>query len=111
MLNAGDLVKLLCISGHYHGFALLLTCLNTAMKNENLLDSLTKHLYPLVAEQHGTTVGHVTSSIRNLIKIWWKRGNRNFLPPCIASGNRPPGNKAFLHALIAHLQHAEASNP
>ena len=70
MLNERKLVKLMCISGHYRGFPHLLTGLNSAVNNVDLLDPLSRKLYPLVAEQHETTVAHVTSSIRNLIKVW-----------------------------------------
>lgn len=109
-MSENDLVRLLCVPSRYHGFALLLTSLNAATKDEDLLNPLVKKLYPLVAKQHGTTVGHVISSIRNFIKVWWLCGNRSFLPNYITSASKPPGNKAFLYAIIAYLQRAEVPN-
>ena len=104
MLSEGDLVRLLCLSGHYRGFPHLLDCVNLAVENVDRLDPVAKKLYPLVAERHGTTVGRVICSIRNLIKVWWKRGNRRLLPDYISDSDKPPGNKAFIYALVAYLQ-------
>lgn len=107
MLSENDLANLLCIPAHYRGFAPLVTCLNLAMKDEYLLNPFVKRLYPLVAERHGTTVCHIISSIRNLVKIWWKRGNRSFLPYYITSAGKPPGNREFIYVLVAYLQHTQ----
>ena len=107
MLSKSDLAKLLCIADHYSGFALLLTCLNCALRDESLLRPIAKNLYSIAAEQHGTTVSHVTCSIRNLIRIWWRRGDRSFWPNYSTSSKKPPGNREFICILVAYLQHEQ----
>ena len=109
MLNKFDLVKLLSISGHYRGFSYLLDCVNLAVEDEDLLHPIAQKLYPLVAKRHKTTVAHVSSAIRGLVRVWWKRGNRAFAPAYLAPDATAPGNKAFIHALVAHVQRSAQS--
>lgn len=105
MLNAMDLMRILSISGHYCGFRFLLECVNLGAANEDLMDSVCKNLYPLVAERYGTTVKHVNSSIRNFIKAWWLYGKRDTLFPR-TKPRTAPGNKAFIYALIVYVLRA-----
>lgn len=104
MLSEGDFVKLLGISGHFLGFPQLVTCINLAVANEDLMSPISTRLYALVAERHGVSVQSVISNLRYLIEVWWKRGNRSFSPEYTMKGATRPSSKAFVYSLVAYVQ-------
>ena len=50
------------------------------LRDEQMLGgSLTKKLYPQLAEKYGSTPGGVEAAIRNAVLAAWESGNRAFL--------------------------------
>lgn len=104
MLSEGDLVKLLGISGHFRGFPQLVTSINLAVANEDLLNPISTRLYALVAAHHDVSIESVISNLRYLVEVWWKRGNRNFSPEYSIKGAKRPSCKAFVYSLVVYIQ-------
>ncbi len=63
------------------GYHYLRTAVLLAIDDLSLLSSVTKRLYPIVAEKHNSTAAHVERSIRHAIEVMWTQGN----PDAIAS--------------------------
>jgi two-component system response regulator (stage 0 sporulation protein A) len=74
--------------------------------NNNMLKSVTKRLYPVIAEKYDVTVFQVESSIRNAIELAWDEGNptelRACLGACVDSEIRPT-NSEVIERLVGFI--------
>ena len=52
----------------------LLEAIKLSVEDSNVLNSITKVLYPTIAEQYNTTATGVERSIRHAIDLSWQRG-------------------------------------
>lgn len=64
---------------HLLGYKYLRAAIQLAVKNPELLSSITKVIYPTVAEEFGTTASNVERSIRHAIEVAWDRGDMDKL--------------------------------
>ena len=75
-----------------------------AVKNSDIINSVTKQLYPTVAKTHGTTSSRVERAIRHAIEVAWDRGDVDVLNSyfgfTIHNGRGKPTNSEFI-AMIA----------
>ncbi len=53
---------------------MLLEAIKLSVEDSNVLNSITKVLYPTIAEQYNTTATGVERSIRHAIDLSWQRG-------------------------------------
>ena len=67
------------IPAHILGYQYLRYAIKLAIKDINLVSSVTKQMYPCVAERFKTTPSRVERAIRNAIEIAWDRGNPEVL--------------------------------
>ena len=71
---------------------------------KEMLNSITKILYPSIAKQHGTTPSRVERAIRHAIEVAWSRGKLDTLDELfgytVNGGKGKPTNSEFI-ALIA----------
>ena len=71
---------------------------------EEMLNSITKILYPSIAKQHGTTPSRVERAIRHAIEVAWSRGKVDTIDELfgytVHNGKGKPTNSEFV-ALIA----------
>lgn len=68
-----DIIQHLGVPAHIKGYHYLRTAILEAMENRNLMESVTKLLYPLVAQKYGTTPSRVERAIRHAITVAWDR--------------------------------------
>jgi len=75
-----------------------------SVDDSEMLNSITKILYPSIAKQHGTTPSRVERAIRHAIEVAWSRGRMETLDALfgytINTGKGKPTNSEFI-ALIA----------
>jgi two-component system response regulator (stage 0 sporulation protein A) len=75
-----------------------------AVADMDILNSITKQLYPTIAQMYGTTASRVERAIRHAIEVAWNRGNTDTLNGLfgytISNGKGKPTNSEFI-ALIA----------
>jgi two-component system response regulator (stage 0 sporulation protein A) len=75
--------------------------------NHDLLKSVTKGLYPLLAQRYGVTVFQIESSIRNAIAIAWEEGNQRELKLCLGEsyeeGELRPTNSEVIERLVGFV--------
>lgn len=92
------------IPAHIKGYHYLRTAIMLSVNDSEMINSVTKLLYPTVARLHETTSSRVERAIRHAIEIAWDRGDIDVLTKIfsytvhIAKGK--PTNSEFI-ALIA----------
>lgn len=67
-------IQRLGIPAHIKGYHYLRTAILSTLENDTFFDSITKQIYPVVAERHDTTPARVERAIRHAIEIAWNRG-------------------------------------
>ncbi|MFZ5825187.1 MAG: sporulation transcription factor Spo0A [Bacillota bacterium] len=67
------------IPPHIKGYRYLREAILLVVSRVELLNSITKELYPTIARNHGTTPSRVERAIRHAIEVAWSRGNQEVL--------------------------------
>ena len=92
------------VPANIQGFHYLRTAILLAIDNEDILNRITKELYPSVAKIHKTTATRVERSIRHGIETAWDRGDVEVLASyfgyTVQSQKGKPTNSEFI-ALIS----------
>ena len=70
-----DVIHQLGVPAHIKGYHYLRTAILASIEDKELLESVTKMLYPTVAKKFGTTSSRVERAIRHAIEIAWDRGD------------------------------------
>ena len=63
------------IPAHLRGYYYLREAILLSVEDMELVGSVTKLLYPVIAHKHKTTSQRVERAIRNAIEVSWERGN------------------------------------
>lgn len=92
------------IPPHIKGYRFLREAIKQIVLNPDLLNSITKELYPAVALRFGTTSSKVERAIRHAIEVAWSRGkidniNNIYGVKVLTHGEKPTNGE--LIALIA----------
>ena len=63
------------VPAHIKGYQYLRDAIIMAVTDEDIINSITKKLYPSVAEKYSTTSSRVERAIRHAIEVAWDRGD------------------------------------
>ena len=89
---------------HIKGYQYLRSSILMAVQDMDILDSITKQLYPSIAKAYATTPSRVERAIRHAIEVAWSRGNSDTMHELfgytLQQGKLKPTNSEFI-ALIA----------
>ena len=92
------------IPAHIKGYQFLREAIKMTIETPDIINSITKRLYPAIAERYGTSASKVERAIRHAIEVAWNRGKieniNNIFGIKIYSPNEKPTNGEFI-ALIA----------
>lgn len=104
-----EIIHQIGIPANIKGYSYLRTGIISAIENRNILDSITKVLYPTIAEMHNTTAIRVERAMRHAINSAWKKGNfqvvlNNFFGYQIASFKHKPSNSEFIALITDNLR-------
>lgn len=92
------------VPAHIKGYLYLREAITMVYNNLELLGSITKTLYPRIADKYNTTPSRVERAIRHAIEVAWSRGNmdsiRNLFGYTINVSKAKPTNSEFI-AMIA----------
>lgn len=109
-----DVIHQLGVPAHIKGYHYLREAILSSIEDPELLESVTKLLYPTVAKRFDTTSSRVERAIRRAIEIAWDRGNLDtlnaFFGYTVNTCKGKPTNSEFI-ALITdklRLQHRVA---
>ncbi|MCZ2260120.1 sporulation transcription factor Spo0A [Sporosarcina sp. G11-34] len=70
-----SIIKEIGVPAHIKGYAFLREAIQMVYTDVDLLGSVTKVLYPDIAEKYNTTASRVERAIRHAIEVAWNRGN------------------------------------
>ena len=83
------------------------------LKDTDLINSITKQLYPTVAKKHNTSSSRVERAIRHAIEVAWDRGDtevlNNLFGFTINQNKGKPTNSEFI-AMISDKLRLELKN-
>ncbi|NCA66602.1 MAG: sporulation transcription factor Spo0A [Clostridia bacterium] len=92
------------IPAHIKGYHFLREAIKMAIDNPDIINSITKRLYPDVAERFDTSASKVERAIRHAIEVAWNKGKieniNNLFGIKVYSSNEKPTNGEFI-ALVA----------
>ena len=96
------------------GYRYLREAVWISCKEPEVLDSVTKRLYPEVARRFGTTCNHVERAIRNTIELAWLEGNEETLKAIFgdlfSKESERPTNSAVIRALADNIFNGGCDN-
>jgi two-component system response regulator (stage 0 sporulation protein A) len=92
------------VPAHIKGYQYLREAIMMSVNDIEMLNSITKILYPTIAKQFQTTPSRVERAIRHAIEVAWSRGKMDTIDELfgytINNGKGKPTNSEFI-ALIA----------
>lgn len=99
-----DMIHELGVPAHIKGYQYLREAIMMTVEDIELLNAITKVLYPSIAKKFDTTPSRVERAIRHAIEVAWSRGKMETLDATfgytINTGKGKPTNSEFI-ALIA----------
>lgn len=108
-----DMIHEIGIPAHIKGYHYLREAIIMAVQDMDVLNAVTKVLYPTVAKKHQTTASRVERAIRHAIEVAWSRGKLDTLDELfgytVSNGKGKPTNSEFI-ALIADTLRLEYKN-
>ncbi len=92
------------IPAHIKGYQFLREAIKMAIDTPEIINSITKKLYPSIADKFDTSASKVERAIRHAIEVAWNRGKieniNNLFGIRVYSNNEKPTNGEFI-ALVA----------
>ncbi len=103
-LVISDIMRQIGVPAHIKGYQYLRSAIELSINDEEMLESVTKLLYPTIAKIYTTTASRVERAIRHAIEVAWDRGDVDVLSSyfgyTIQSNRGKPTNSEFI-AMIA----------
>ncbi len=99
-----DIIHEIGVPAHIKGYQYLRDAIMMSVDDNEMLNSITKQLYPSIAKLHKTTPSRVERAIRHAIEVAWSRGKMDTINALfgytVSYGKGKPTNSEFV-ALIA----------
>ena len=108
-----DMIHEIGVPAHIKGYQYLRDAIILSVNDMEMLNSITKILYPTIAKRHQTTPSRVERAIRHAIEVAWSRGKMDTIDALfgytVSTGKGKPTNSEFI-ALIADKIRLEYKN-
>lgn len=102
-----DTLREIGVPAHLKGYQYLREAIVIAVNTPEVLDFITKELYPQIAKKFGTTPSRVERGIRHAIETAWDRGDLKILQRyfgyTISNTKGKPTNSEFIALISDHL--------
>ena len=96
------------VPAHIKGYQYLRDAIIMAVKDLDVINSITKHLYPAIAKDYGTTSSRVERAIRHAIEVAWSRGQVETIEEMfgytVNVGKGKPTNSEFIAMISDKLR-------
>ncbi|MBQ5725563.1 MAG: sporulation transcription factor Spo0A, partial [Clostridia bacterium] len=96
------------VPAHIKGYQYLRTAILLTVKDSDIINSVTKVLYPSVAKKYQTTTSRVERAIRHAIEVAWDRGDVDTLNAyfgyTIQNNRGKPTNSEFIAMIADNLR-------
>lgn len=88
---------------HYSGYKFCIRAVEIALEHPETLDSITKCIYPEIADLYHTSRKCVERNLRTMIEKIWKSGGREFFCGPDSNDQKRPSNSRFIEMLVQIL--------
>lgn len=96
------------VPAHIKGYQYLRTAIIMTIHDNEVINSVTKVLYPSVAKKYGTTSSRVERAIRHAIEVAWDRGDldvlNSFFGYTVQNSRGKPTNSEFIAMIADNLR-------
>lgn len=96
------------VPAHIKGYQYLRTAIIMAIEDTEIINSVTKVLYPTVAKRFGTTSSRVERAIRHAIEVAWDRGDldtlNGYFGYTIQNSRGKPTNSEFIAMISDNIR-------
>ena len=96
------------VPAHIKGYQYLRCAILMAIDDEDVINSVTKVLYPSVAKKYQTTTSRVERAIRHAIEVAWDRGDvdtlNSYFGYTIQNSRGKPTNSEFIAMIADNLR-------
>lgn len=96
------------VPAHIKGYQYLRTAILLTVNDGEIINSVTKILYPTVAKQYQTTTSRVERAIRHAIEVAWDRGDidtlNSYFGYTIQTNRGKPTNSEFIAMIADNLR-------
>ena len=96
------------VPAHIKGYQYLRTAILLTIKDSDIINSVTKVLYPSVAKKYQTTTSRVERAIRHAIEVAWDRGDvdtlNSYFGYTIQNNRGKPTNSEFIAMIADNLR-------
>lgn len=96
------------VPAHIKGYQYLRTAIMMTVENNDIINSVTKILYPSVAKKYQTTSSRVERAIRHAIEVAWDRGDietlNSYFGYTIQNNRGKPTNSEFIAMIADNLR-------
>ena len=112
-LTVTEILHQVGVPAHIKGYQYLRDAIILSVEDMEMLNSITKILYPTIAKKYQTTPSRVERAIRHAIEVAWSRGKMDTIDELfgytVSTGKGKPTNSEFI-ALIADKIRLEYKN-
>lgn len=103
-----NLVHEIGIPAHIKGYQYVRTAIMLCIKDSEMLELITKRLYPTIAKQYSTTPSRVERAIRHATSIAWSRGDSELIDSIfgytVSHNKGKPTNSEFIATIVDYLK-------
>ena len=103
-----DIIHQIGVPAHIKGYHYLREAIMLSVKNSDIVNSITKLLYPTVAKNYSTTASRVERAIRHAIEVAWDRGDidvlNSYFGYTIQNDRGKPTNSEFIAMISDKLR-------
>lgn len=103
-----EIIHQIGVPAHIKGYHYLREAILLSVKNSEIINSVTKLLYPTVAKNHSTTSSRVERAIRHAIEVAWDRGDidvlNSYFGYTIQNDRGKPTNSEFIAMISDKLR-------
>ncbi len=96
------------VPAHIKGYQYLRTAIMMTIEDNDIINSVTKILYPSVAKRYSTTSSRVERAIRHAIEVAWDRGDvetlNSYFGYTIQNNRGKPTNSEFIAMIADNLR-------
>ncbi len=96
------------VPAHIKGYQYLRTAILLTVRDSEMINSVTKVLYPSVAKKYSTTTSRVERAIRHAIEVAWDRGDvdtlNSYFGYTIQNNRGKPTNSEFIAMIADNLR-------
>ena len=96
------------VPAHIKGYQYLREAIIIALNDMDVINAVTKVLYPEVAKRYGTTASRVERAIRHAIEVAWDRGDletlQKYFGYTVSNAKGKPTNSEFIAMIADRLQ-------